>query len=114
SPRDSFDVVCPPYGDRPTLRLPVWGCHSNTLGPTPTFIGSPSNVPHSLPLQHRDSLSNVGNAGSSTDLLISDLMTWRYSNINLHNGLGLEPGTFHLKTCGIPVAYHAQLYNAAS
>ncbi|CAH2210795.1 jg25660 [Pararge aegeria aegeria] len=83
APRDALDVICPLSAQhwRPTLCLPMRGHHSS-LG-TPTSIRSSSYVPRPLPLQLCDSLSYVGNSGSSTDLLISDLITQRYSELAL-------------------------------
>ncbi|CAH2241637.1 jg3040 [Pararge aegeria aegeria] len=71
---DSPDVVCPPRWG------PTYAAFTGAGSPfqhlkTPTSIGSPSYVPRPLPLQLRDSLSYVGNSSSSTDLLISDLIT---------------------------------------
>ncbi|CAH2238182.1 jg13016 [Pararge aegeria aegeria] len=58
APRDSFDVVCPPGWGSTSATFTGAGLPLKHLG-TPTSMGSPSYVPHPLPLQVRDSLSYV-------------------------------------------------------
>ncbi|CAH2255217.1 jg7259 [Pararge aegeria aegeria] len=68
------DVICPPSWG------PTYAAFNGTGSPfqhikSPTSIGTPIYGPRPLPLQLRDSLNCVGNSSSSTDLLISDLIT---------------------------------------
>ncbi|CAH2210149.1 jg586, partial [Pararge aegeria aegeria] len=70
---DALNVVCPPRWGPTNAALTSSGLPFQHLG-NPTSILSPNYVPGLLPLQLRDSLSYVGNSGSSTNLHISDLI----------------------------------------
>ncbi|CAH2207958.1 jg5229 [Pararge aegeria aegeria] len=87
-----------PLGSSGYLRLldvagpPRWGSTNAALTSagllvfgTPTSIHSPSYVPRLLPLQLCNSLSYVGNSGSSTDLFIPDVITQSSEHSSPHH-----------------------------